>query len=149
MDAASLHFIGRKLIMLAERAMAAPEGMPVLPTAEMLVLRAVLERPGLTVTELAARLAIAQSRISQVVATLESQGLIGRYKDTSDGRRQRIKPTKEFEADVRRRMAREATDALAPLFVDVTAREKALLLDALSRIHDLLRRADEPDVSSS
>jgi DNA-binding MarR family transcriptional regulator len=149
MDAASLHFVGRKLVMLAERAMAAPEGMPAQPTAELLVLRAVLERPGRTVTDLAAQLAIAQSRISQVVATLESHGLIRRYTDASDRRRQRIKPTKRFEEDVRRRGAREASDALAPLFAGVNARERARILATLSRIHDLLRRADESDASSS
>ena len=143
MNAESLHFVGRRLIGLAERAMAAPEGMPTQPTAELLVLRAVLERPGLTVTELAAQLAIAQSRISQVVAALESQGRIQRYPDVSDRRRQCIKPTKQFDAEVRRRMARKASDALAPLFVGVSAREQARILGALSRIHDLLRSVDE------
>src|SRR6185436_13873916 len=100
MDAASLHFIGRKLVMLAERAIAAPGGMPTLPTAELLVLRAVVEHPGLTVTELAAKLALAQSRISQVVATLERDGLIQRYADEADRRRQRIKPTEPFKEDL-------------------------------------------------
>lgn len=147
MDAASLHFIGRKLIMLAERAIAAPEGMPAQPTAELLVLRAVLEHPGLTVTELAAKLAIAQSRISQVVAALERGGVIQRYADETDRRRQRIKPTEPFKEDVDRRLAREVNDALDPLFVGVTAREKARILSALSRLHDLLRSADEHDAT--
>lgn len=143
MDAASLHFLGRKLVMLAERAMAAPEGMPPYPTAERLVLLAVLERPGVTVTDLVAQLAIAQSRISQVVATLEDDGLIQRYTDESDRRKQRIEPTNRVKVEVERRLAREVNDALEPLFVGVSAREKARILSALSRLHDLIREADD------
>jgi DNA-binding MarR family transcriptional regulator len=149
MDVASLYFVGRRLILLAERAMAAPEGLPAQPTAELLVLRAVIEHPGLTVTELAAQLAIAQSRISQVVATLERHGLVRRYADASDRRRQRIKPTEHFQEDVERRMARGVNDALDPLFVGVTAREKARLLAALSRLHELIRRADQRESPES
>jgi DNA-binding MarR family transcriptional regulator len=129
--------------MLAERAISAPEGMPPYPTAERLVLRAVVERPGITVTELVAQLAIAQSRISQVVATLEADGLVQRYTDDGDRRRQRIEPTKRVKAEVERRMARQVNDALEPLFAGVSAREKARILSALSRLHDLIRAADE------
>lgn len=143
MDAASLHFLGRKLVMLAERAIAAPEGVPPYPTAEMLVLRAVLERPGVTVTDLVAQLAIAQSRISQVVATLERDGLVQRFTDAGDRRRQRIEPAKQLKAELERRLSREVTDALEPLFVGVSAREKARILSALARLHDLIREADE------
>jgi DNA-binding MarR family transcriptional regulator len=143
MDAASLHFLGRKLVMLAERAIAAPEGMPPFPTAEMLVLRAVLERPGVTVTDLVAQLAIAQSRISQVVATLEGAGLVQRFTDAGDRRRQRIEPTKKVKEELEQRLSREVNDALDPLFVGVSAREKARILSALSRLHDLIREADE------
>lgn len=147
MDAASLHFLGRKLVMLAERAIAAPEGMPPYPTAEMLVLRAVLERPGVTVTDLVAQLAIAQSRISQVVATLERDGLIQRSTDAGDRRRQRIEPAKEVKVELERRMAREVNDALDPLFVGISAREKARILSALARLHDLIRESDEREGS--
>jgi DNA-binding MarR family transcriptional regulator len=143
MDAASLHFLGRKLVMLAERAIAAPEGVHAYPTAEMLVLRAVLERPGVTVTDLVAQLAIAQSRISQVVATLERDGLVQRFTDAGDRRRQRIEPAKQLKAELERRLSREVTDALEPLFVGVSAREKARILSALARLHDLIREADE------
>jgi DNA-binding MarR family transcriptional regulator len=143
MDAASLHFLGRKLVMLAERAIAAPEGVSPYPTAEMLVLRAVLEKPGVTVTDLVAQLAIAQSRISQVVATLERDGLVQRYTDEGDRRRQRIEPANTLKAELERRLSREVTDALEPLFVGVSAREKARILSALARLHDLIREADE------
>jgi len=142
MDAASLHFLGRKLVMLAERAITAPEGMPPFPTAEMLVLRAVVERPGITVTDLVEQLAIAQSRISQVVATLEGEGLVQRFTDAGDRRRQRIEPTKKVKAELEQRLSREVNDALDPLFVGVSAREKARILSALSRLHHLIREAD-------
>lgn len=149
MDAASLHFLGRKLVMLAERAIAAPEGVPPYPTAEMLVLRAVLEKPGVTVTDLVAQLAIAQSRISQVVATLERDGLVQRYTDEGDRRRQRIEPAKTLKAELERRLSREVTDALEPLFAGVSAREKARILSALARLHDLIREADEREGAGS
>jgi DNA-binding MarR family transcriptional regulator len=142
MDAASLHFLGRKLVMLAERAITAPEGMPPYPTAEMLVLRAVVERPGVTVTDLVAQLAIAQSRISQVVSTLEGEGLLQRYTDVGDRRRQRIEPTRKLKAELDHRLSREVNDALDPLFVGVSAQEKARILTALSRLNDLIREAD-------
>ena len=127
--------------------MAAPEGMPPYPTAERLVLRAVLERPGITVTDLVAQLAIAQSRISQVVATLEQDGLIQRYTDESDRRKQRIEPTNQVKVEVERRLAREVNDALEPLFVGISAREKARILSALGRLHDLIREADDHEGS--
>jgi DNA-binding MarR family transcriptional regulator len=149
MDAASLHFLGRKLVMLAERAITAPEGMPPYPTAELLVLRAVVERPGITVTDLVAQLAIAQSRISQVVATLERDGLVERFTDEGDRRRQRIEPTTKVKAELERRRAREVTDALEPLFARVSAREKARILSALARLHDLIREADEGEESGA
>lgn len=149
MDAASLHFIGKKLVMLAERAISAPEGMSPYPTAEMLVLRAVLERPGLTVTDLCAQLAIAQSRISQVVATLERDGLIQRFTDADDRRRQRIEPAKKLKKELEKRMAREVNDALETLFIGVPAREKARILGSLTRLHDLIRQADARDASGS
>lgn len=128
--------------MLAERAMAAPEGMASRSTTEMLVLRAVLERPGITVTELTAKLAIAQSRISQVVAALETEGLIQRYTDATDRRRQRIKPTKRFAEDIRERMARNARDALGPVIDGLPEREVGTILDVLVRLHELLQRAN-------
>jgi DNA-binding MarR family transcriptional regulator len=143
MDAASLNFIGRKLLLLSERAMAAPEGMNPLPVAEMLVLRAVVVEPGLTVTDLAAQLGIAQSRISQVVTTLEQGGMLRRYPDANDRRRQRIEPSAQMTAEVERRKGREVGDVLDPLFVGVSAREKERLLAALARLHDLIRHAEE------
>lgn len=143
MDAASLNFIGRKLLLLSERAMVAPEGMIQLPVAEMLVLRAVVAEPGLTVTDLAAQLGIAQSRISQVAAALEQRGMLRRYPDANDRRRQRIEPSAWIEGEVERRKARTVDDVLEPLFVGVSAREKARLLAALERLHELIRRADE------
>jgi DNA-binding MarR family transcriptional regulator len=95
------------------------------------------------VTDLVAQLAIAQSRISQVVATLERDGLVQRYTDEGDRRRQRIEPAKQLKAELERRLSREVTDALEPLFVGVSAREKARILSALARLHDLIREADE------
>jgi DNA-binding MarR family transcriptional regulator len=145
MDAASLYLVGRRLITLAERAVAAPEGLPATPTAELLVLRAVIERPGITVTDLVTELSIAQSRISQVVAALERDGFVRRYTDADDRRRQRIEPTEHFKKDVEQRMARKAEDALEPLLVHATARERARLLAALSLLHELIRRADARD----
>lgn len=143
MDAASLNFIGRKLLLLSERAMVAPEGMIQLPVAETLVLRAVVAEPGLTVTDLAAQLGIAQSRISQVAAALEQRGMLRRYPDASDRRRQRIEPSAWIKGEVERRKARTVDDVLEPLFAGVSAREKERLLAALERLHELIRRADE------
>lgn len=149
MDAASLNFIARKLLLLSERAMAAPEEMNPFPVAEMLVLRAVLQQPGMTATDLVAQLGIAQSRISQVVAGLEARGMLRRYPDPSDRRRQRIEPSATLNAEIERRGARGIDDALDPLFVGVSAREKERLLAALERIHELLRRADEREENAS
>jgi DNA-binding MarR family transcriptional regulator len=143
MDAASLYLVGRRLIALAERAMAAPEGLPAQPTGELLVLRAVIEEPGLTVTDLVARLAIAQSRISQVVAALERVGYVRRSTDAKDRRRQRIEPTAHFKREVEQRMARAARDALEPLLIHATARERERVLGALELLHELVRRADD------
>jgi DNA-binding MarR family transcriptional regulator len=146
MDAASLYLVGRRLITLAERAMAAPEGLPAQPTADLLVLRAVIERPGITVTDLVTQLSLAQSRISQAVAALERDGYVRRYTDTEDRRRQRIEPTEHFKKDVEQRMARKAEDALEPLLVHVTPRDRARVLSALALLHDLIRQTDEREL---
>ncbi len=147
MDAASLYLVGRRLSALAERAMAAPEGLPAQPTAELLVLRAVIARPGITVTELVAQLSLAQSRISQVVADLEREGYVRRFTDAEDRRRQRIEPSKKFQKDIDQRMARKAEDALAPLLAHATAREKSRVLSALALLHDLIRQTDEHETA--
>jgi len=154
MDAASLYLVGRRLVLLSERAMAAPEGLPAQPTverlvlravAERLVLRAVIESPGLTVSDLVTQLSIAQSRVSQVVAKLERKGFIRRYTDADDRRRQRIEATVDYKKTVERRMTRKVEDALEPLFAHATAREKARVLSALSLVHDLILRSGERD----
>ncbi len=142
MDAASLFLVGRRLSTLAERAMAAPEGLPAQPTAELLVLRTVIERPGITVTDLVAQLSLAQSRISQVVAVLEREGYVRRFPDAEDRRKQRIEPSKNFQKVIEQRMARKAEDALAPLLAHATARDRARVLSALALLHDLIRQAD-------
>ena len=134
--------------MLAEHAMAAPEGLPSRPTVELLVLRTVVGHPGLTVSDLVAKLGIAQSRISQVVADLEAEGFLRRYTDPNDRRRQRIEGTARFKKDVKRRMMRNAEQALGPLFAHATARERERVLAALPLVHALILRAAERDGAS-
>ncbi|MDI3288433.1 MarR family transcriptional regulator [Polyangium sp. 15x6] len=157
MDAASLYLVGRRLAMLAERAMAAPEGVPDEPSvehlvlravAERLVLRAVIERPGLTASDLVTQLSIAQSRISQVLAELERNGFVRRYPDADDRRKQRIEATVHYKEAVEQRMTRNVEEALEPLLTHATAREKARVLAALELIHDLVLRAGEREDGS-
>lgn len=152
MDVASLYLVGRKVAMLAERAMSDPEGLPAEPDVERLVLRAVAERlvlravaesPGLTVGELARKLSLAQSRISQVVAALEREGLVQRSIDAGDRRRQLIEPTGQFKRIVESRMVRGVEDALEPLLVHANARERTRVIAALELLHELVLRADE------
>ena len=131
--------------MLAEHAMAAPEGLPSRPTVEILVLRSVFAHAGLTVSDLVAKLDIAQSRISQVVAGLEREGFLRRVTDPSDRRRQRIEATARFKKDVKRRMMRNAEQALGPLLDHATQRERERVLNVLPLIHQLILRAAAPD----
>jgi DNA-binding MarR family transcriptional regulator len=136
----------RRLTALAERAMAAPEGLPAHPTAELLVLRAVIERPAHGDRPRHAALPRA-SRISQVVAVLERDGYVRRYMDAEDRRRQRIEPTEHFKKDIEQRMARKAKDALEPLLVHALARDRARVLSALALLHDFIRQTDERETS--
>ncbi|TKD09959.1 MarR family winged helix-turn-helix transcriptional regulator [Polyangium fumosum] len=154
MDAASLYLVGRKLATLAERAMAAPEGVPDEPSvehlvlravAERLVLRAVIERPGLTASDLVTQLSIAQSRISQVIAELERKGFVRRFPDADDRRKQRIEATVHYKETVEQRMTRSVEEAIEPLLTHATARERARVLAALELVHDLVLRAGEQD----
>jgi hypothetical protein len=46
------------------------------------------------------------------------------------------------KAELEQRLSREVNDALDPLFVGVSAREKARILSALARLHDLIREAE-------
>lgn len=72
------------------------------PYQPLTTLRVILRRGPLDITELARRLGLDTSRTSRHVALLEEHGLILRAGDVLDGRRKRIKATKEGAALIRR-----------------------------------------------
>lgn len=68
-------------------------GIDPLASTELAVLKHVLETPGLTVTELARRMALKQSNTSAAVRVLTERGLVTREGSPTDRRISRLVPT--------------------------------------------------------
>lgn len=91
-----------------------------------LALAAVAEAPGITLSELAARLEVRPPTVTKVVRALERGGLVGRAPDATDGRVVRL----ELSADGRRRYreVRAAwTAAETTILAGLSARDRAEL----------------------
>lgn len=95
-------------------------GIAPLPATELAVLRAVLERPGSRVSEVASAMSMQGSNVSAAVRSLTDRGLVERRSSATDGRVTLLYPTKRAMAE------RDAIEnAIA-----------AIILEALPRISD-------------
>ena len=101
-----------------------------LTPAQGFMLRAVLDRPGMAQSELAAQMSIARPTATRALDGLEKLGYVERQPGASDGREIAVQPTAE---------ARKLKTALAEASGAVTKRLKRLLgeagfTDTVSRI---------------
>ena len=78
------------------------DGLDRLPTGELEIMRLLVRRPGLTLGQVAAELAIQPSNASATVRTLVARGLVLRARDPRDKRVYYLHPTQRAD-EIRRR----------------------------------------------
>jgi DNA-binding MarR family transcriptional regulator len=110
--------------------------------AQLFVLRALVERPGLSVRELVASTLTNQSTVSEVVGRLIARGLVVRQAAPDDRRRAILNPTAAGRAAVRRAPPAVQADLIAGL-QRLSAGARSALADTLEQ---WLRAAGLDDV---
>lgn len=118
---------------------------PKLRGAEVELLRLVVERPGIRISDAAKELYLAGNSVSTLVNQLARQGYLVRETDPADRRAARLRPTPAAEARLgewRRRRADLIRSRLSRL--DEADRETLLVaVPALRRLADTLREEGE------
>jgi DNA-binding MarR family transcriptional regulator len=137
MQTSELYQLGRRLTEIALREMGADE-LGLTPS-EFLVLQDLFMNGQSSISDTVHRTGLAQSRVSTSVAGFVERGWVTTAPDPSDGRKTLAQVTDAVRKRGNRRRARGADDALATALPGtVTARERATLLRALTRLHQLL-----------
>ena len=132
-----LYQLGRRLSEMALREMGADE-LGLTPS-EFLVLQDLFMNGQSSISETVHRTGLAQSRVSTSVARFVERGWVTTAPDPDDGRKTLAQVTDAVRRQGNRRRARVAGDALATALPrTVTSRERASLLRALNRLHELL-----------
>lgn len=137
MNGVELFLLGRTLMKLGEQAMPAPPGTSVGGTHSVLVaLSDLVQHPGTTVGEIAARTGLPQSQVSTAVARLKEAGSIVTAPDPADRRRLLIDRAPEVSDRVREVRASSVDDTLAAALGTDDPAVRQRISDAL----DLLAR---------
>ena len=132
-----LYQLGRRLSEIALREMGADE-LGLTPS-EFLVLQDLFMNGRSAISDTVHRTGLAQSRVSTSVARFVERGWVTTAADPNDGRKTIAQVTDAVRKRGNRRRTRGADDALAGALPSaVTARERATLLRALKRMHQLL-----------
>jgi MarR family 2-MHQ and catechol resistance regulon transcriptional repressor len=110
-----------------------------LTPSEFLVLQDLFMNGQSSISDTVHRTGLAQSRVSTSVARFVERGWVTTAPDPNDGRKTIAQVTDAVRRQGNRRRARVADDALATALPrTVTPRERASLLRALNRLHELL-----------
>jgi len=138
MQMSQLYQLGRRLSEIALREMGADE-LGLTPS-EFLVLQDLFMNGQSSISDTVHRTGLAQSRVSTSVAGFVARGWVTTAPDPNDGRKTLAQLTDAVRKHGnRRRAARGADEALASALPStVTARERASLLRAMTRMHQLL-----------
>lgn len=144
MDAGDLYYVARRLKAHAEAALGAREGqVETMPTAHQLVLGVVLSSPRSSIGEIAKGLGLAQSAVSNAVASLRDQQLVLTEVDGGDRRVTRVSPAPRLAAWAATHLHADAAQVVAPLLVDRSIRERRCVLDGLAILHEAFKRQEE------
>ncbi|MGV0850887.1 MarR family winged helix-turn-helix transcriptional regulator [Mycolicibacterium phlei] len=116
----------------------AKAGVELLPSSELAVLRAVMDRPGCSVSDVAAQISMQSSNVSAAVRSLVQRGLVEKHQNAQDRRITVLKPTSRALTDrgaIENAVLGTVTAALDPLPEDsVNA-----LLAAIPAMRELTR----------
>src|SRR4051795_5585975 len=107
-----------------------------IPPTELEIMKLLVRRPGLSVTEIARELALQPSNVSTAVRSLTDRGMVERRAHASDARVARLHPTR---AAVSNRAAREEAwgEALDGYLTSLTAADRRALRDSLPALRGL------------
>jgi len=137
MQMSQLYQLGRRLSAIALREMGVDE-LGLTPS-EFLVLQDLFMNGQSSISDTVHRTGLAQSRVSTSVARFVDRGWVTTAPDPNDGRKTLAQVTDAVRKQGNRRRAGGGDDALAAALPStVTARERAGLLRALNRLHELL-----------
>jgi DNA-binding MarR family transcriptional regulator len=137
MQTSELYQLGRRLTEIALREMGADK-LGLTPS-EFLVLQDLFMNGQSSISDTVHRTGLAQSRVSTSVARFAERGWVTTAPDPSDGRKTLAQVTDAVRRRGNRRRVRGADYALAAALPgNATARERAALLRALSRLYQLL-----------
>ncbi|MGW8376292.1 MarR family transcriptional regulator [Streptomyces sp. ODS28] len=131
-----LYQLGRRLAEIALEDMSAD--VPDLAPGEFLVLQDLYLNGSSAVGAIAKRAGLAQSRVSTSVRSLADRGWVATEADPADGRRTLVDLTEAVRAASRQRRAGRADKPLTNALAEVDDEERAGLIAALGRLHQLL-----------
>ncbi|MGE2720946.1 MarR family winged helix-turn-helix transcriptional regulator [Mycolicibacterium celeriflavum] len=116
----------------------AKAGVVPLPSSELAVLRAVMDQPGSSVSEVAERISMHSSNVSAAVRSLIERGLVDKHQHEHDRRVAVLQPSERALAErdaIDDAVLGTVTAALAPL----SAESVAALMNAIPAMRELTR----------
>jgi len=99
----------------------AKAGVEMLPSSELAVLRAIMDQPGCSVSDVAAQISMQSSNVSAAVRSLVERGLVAKHHHAQDRRITVLEPTSQALTNreaIERAVLGTVTDALTPLSED-------------------------------
>lgn len=107
-----------------------------MPPTELEVMKLLVRRPGLSVTEIARELGLQPSNVSTAVRALSERGMVERRAHATDARVARLHPTR---AAVSNRRAREQAwgEALDDYLASLPADDRRVLRDSIPALRSL------------
>lgn len=141
MNAGQLHRLARQLREVATRAtVQAGEAAP--SPGLIAVVEDIARHPESSIGEIVARVKLAQSFVSKIVAELRDEGILSATPDPSDGRRVRVHLASGVRQEVLLpRAGAPLTDTLAALHPELTPEQIARAGDLLDELAALLNPA--------
>ena len=116
MITADVYYVARRLRWWLETQIAGPQTADRTPMYQWVVLRDVVESPGSTVQEIAARIGLVQSMVSKALVHWEAHGWLRREADARDRRRTRIHPSGPLTRQLTPQLSRPLDVMLDDLF---------------------------------
>ncbi|ODT89910.1 MarR family transcriptional regulator [Phenylobacterium sp. SCN 70-31] len=141
MDSAAVYFVARHLLAAARHAIDPQEQLAELPATERIILQDLVESAPTSIQDIARRTQIAQSRVSAAVQKWRERGRIDARPDPTDRRRSILTSSATLDAEVLAGMGASADTVLQALGVNLSARERRSVLQALELLHERLKQA--------
>ncbi|MCV7211279.1 MarR family winged helix-turn-helix transcriptional regulator [Mycolicibacterium canariasense] len=124
-------------------------GLDPLPSSELAVLRAIVDEPGLSVSDVAAAVAMQSSNVSAAIRALVERGLVSKTPREDDRRVSMLHPTLKARND-KRAIDDALADGIVEVLAGLPAESVAALLSAAPAMRGLagaLARPSKPAVA--